>query len=151
VRDAVIEFTTAQGTISPAIEGRLMFSDTSAPVVTVNSPQAKEYQYWETITLDVVASDSGSGVKQIWAELDGHLLTGQTIICYLLPPGQHTLVVHVVDWYGNETTQSILFNSTAPPIVPALSEWGVLASFLLISGTGFMRMRARKRRTFRKC
>jgi hypothetical protein len=148
VRDAVIDYTTAAGTISPAIEGRLMFSDTSAPVVIVNSPQAKEYQSWETITLDVLASDTGSGVKQTWAELDGHLLSGQTIQCFTLPPGQHTLIVHVIDWYGNETTQSILFDVSAPLTtkIPALSEWGILVSFLLISGAGLARIRTRKRR-----
>jgi 2',3'-cyclic-nucleotide 2'-phosphodiesterase (5'-nucleotidase family) len=152
VRDAVIDYTTAAGTVSPAIEGRLMFSDTSKPVVTVNSPQAKEYGYWEKITLGVVASDTGSGVMRIWAEIDGNLLAGQTIDCDTLSPGQHTLIVHVVDWYGNETTQSILFEVSAPPPpIPALSEWGILVSFLLILGAGLMRMKTRKGGTFWKC
>jgi len=145
-RDAAIEYTAAQGTISPQIEGRLMFQDTSAPTLTINSPVAKEYHFWEKIIIDVLANDSGSGVKQVWAELDGKPLTdGQPIECYTLLPGDHTLIIHVVDWYGNETTQSITFRVLMPPAaaIPALTEWGILVAFLLISGAGITRMRSR--------
>jgi 5'-nucleotidase/UDP-sugar diphosphatase len=144
-RDAAIEYTAAQGTISPQIEGRLMFQDTSAPTLAINSPVAKEYNYWEKINIDVIANDIGSGVKRVWAELDGKLLAdGQTIECDTLLPGEHTLIVHVVDWYGNETTQSITFRVSSPPAaaIPALSEWGILLAFLLISGTGITRLRS---------
>ncbi len=38
VRDAVIDYITAMGTVSPKIEGRLVFADSQAPVVTINAP-----------------------------------------------------------------------------------------------------------------
>ena len=43
VRDAVIDYITAKGTVSPKIEGRLLFADTTDPVVTITSPEAKTY------------------------------------------------------------------------------------------------------------
>ena len=44
VRDAVIDYITAMGTVSPAIEGRLQFiDDTDAPVITITSPTATTY------------------------------------------------------------------------------------------------------------
>ncbi len=44
VRDAVIDYVTAKGTVSPAIEGRLAFiTDTDGPVITITTPAAKSY------------------------------------------------------------------------------------------------------------
>jgi len=39
VCDAVIDYITAMGTVSPAIEGRLSFiNDTTPPAITINAP-----------------------------------------------------------------------------------------------------------------
>ena len=43
VRDAVINYVTAMGTVSPAIEGRLQFIfDVHPPVITIFSPVATD-------------------------------------------------------------------------------------------------------------
>ncbi len=38
VRDAVIDYISPMGTVSPEVEGRLLFGDTVAPVITINVP-----------------------------------------------------------------------------------------------------------------
>ena len=57
VRDAVIDYITAMGTVSPAIEGRLLFGDTVAPVITINAPVAQAYLHPNFLTLDFSAVD----------------------------------------------------------------------------------------------
>ena len=81
VRDAVINYITAMGTVSPAIEGRLLFGDSEAPVITINSPVDTTYLHPNFLTLDFSAVDGAngttpsfaapSGVKSITADLDG--------------------------------------------------------------------------------
>jgi hypothetical protein len=124
VRDAVIDYVTAQGTISPTVEGRLLFNDVTAPVVTINSPMAQPYLHPGSLTLDFSAVDGAdgttpslaapSGVKTLVADLDGTTVTnGQVIDLYTLSLGDHTLTVVATDFYGNATTQSVTFSITA--------------------------------------
>ncbi|MEW6059163.1 MAG: 5'-nucleotidase C-terminal domain-containing protein [Actinomycetota bacterium] len=110
VRDAVIDYITAQGTVSPKIEGRLLFGDVEAPVATINEPTASTYQHSELVTLDFGAVDAVSGVGELEASLDGEAVTnGQTIDLHTLALGNHTLVVTATDWYGNSSAQSVDF------------------------------------------
>jgi hypothetical protein len=124
VRDAVIDYITAKGIVSPTIEGRLLFGDTVAPVITINAPQATAYPHPNLLTLDFGAVDgpdgttpslaAPSGVKSIQATLDGTPVTnGQVIDLYTLSLGSHTLTVVAADFYGNTTTQSVTFSVTA--------------------------------------
>jgi hypothetical protein len=116
VRDAVIDYVTAMGTVSPAIEGRLNFiNDTSAPVITINSPQAAAYPHPDFLTLDFSALDVGAaGLKKVWADLDGASVTsGQVIDLYTLALGEHTLTVYAVDKAGNQSSQAVTFSVTA--------------------------------------
>jgi 2',3'-cyclic-nucleotide 2'-phosphodiesterase (5'-nucleotidase family) len=124
VRDATIDYVAYKGTVSPAIEGRLLFGDTTAPVITINAPVAQAYLHPNSLTLDFSAVDgpdgttpslaAPSGVKSIQATLDGVPATnGQNIDLYTLSLGDHTLTVVAVDFYGNTTTQSVNFSVTA--------------------------------------
>ena len=124
VRDAVIDYITAKGTVSPAIEGRLLFGDTTAPVVTINSPVAQAYLHPNFLTLDFSAVDgpdgttpslaAPSGVKTLVAALDGvPVVNGQVIDLYTLSLGDHTLTVTASDFYANSTTKSVTFSVTA--------------------------------------
>jgi 2',3'-cyclic-nucleotide 2'-phosphodiesterase (5'-nucleotidase family) len=124
VRDAVIDYITAMGTVSPKIEGRLLFGDTAAPVVTINAPIAKIYMHPELLTLDFGAVDGAdgttpaaappSGVMSIVAKLDKTVATsGQVIDLYGLSLGKHTLTVTATDYYGNSTTQTVVFKIDA--------------------------------------
>jgi 2',3'-cyclic-nucleotide 2'-phosphodiesterase (5'-nucleotidase family) len=126
VRDAVIDYITAKGTVSPAIEGRLLFGDTTAPVITINSPAAQTYLHPNFLTLDFSAVDgpdgttpsfaAPSGVKGIQATLDTTpVVNGQVIDLYTLALGNnnHTLTVKAADFYGNTITKSVTFSVTA--------------------------------------
>jgi hypothetical protein len=124
VRDAVIDYITAQATIAPTVEGRLLFNDVTAPVVTINAPMAQPYLHPGSLTLDFSAVDGAdgttpslaapSGVKTLTATLDGTAVTnGQVIDLYTLALGDHTLAVTAADYYGNSTTQSVTFSVVA--------------------------------------
>jgi 2',3'-cyclic-nucleotide 2'-phosphodiesterase (5'-nucleotidase family) len=124
VRDAVIDYIMAKGTVSPAVEGRLLFGDTVAPVITINAPVAQAYLHPDFLTLDFSAVDgpdgttpslaAPSGVKTIQAKLDGTLVTnGQLIDLHTLSLGDHTLTVVAADFYGNTSTKSVTFSVTA--------------------------------------
>jgi 2',3'-cyclic-nucleotide 2'-phosphodiesterase (5'-nucleotidase family) len=124
VRDATIDYIKYKGTVSPAIEGRLLFGDTVAPVVTINAPVAQNYMHPDFLTLDFSAVDGAggttpslapvSGVKTIEAKLDGNLVpNGQKIDLYTLSFGAHTLAVTATDYYGNATTEAVTFNVIA--------------------------------------
>jgi 2',3'-cyclic-nucleotide 2'-phosphodiesterase / 3'-nucleotidase / 5'-nucleotidase len=123
VRDATIDYITYKGIVSPAIEGRLLFGDTVAPVVTINSPMAKTYIHPDFLTLDFSAVDGVggttpsiapvSGVKTIEAWLDKTPVTnGQKIDLYTLAIGSHDFKVTATDFYGNASTQIVTFNIT---------------------------------------
>ncbi len=124
VRDAVIDYITAMGTVSPKLEGRLLFGDTVAPVVTITAPEAKTYLRTDPLTLDFSAVDGEdgttpsfappSGVKTLAGDLDGTpAASGQVIDMFTLPLGEHTLTVTAADYYGNATTQAVTFSVEA--------------------------------------
>ena len=115
VRDAVIDYITAMGTVSPAIEGRLSFiADAAGPVITITSPTASAYLHPASLTIDFAAADSVSGVKSVDALLDGVAVTnGQVIDLHTLALGDHTFTVNAVDNAGNASTQTVTFSVTA--------------------------------------
>ena len=76
VRDAVIDYVAAIETVSPAIAGRLNFIyDIEPPVITTNSPQATAYLHPDFLTLNFSATGAVSGVRSVWADLDGTPVT----------------------------------------------------------------------------
>ncbi len=112
VRDAVIEYVKNEGTVSPAIEGRLAFiHDLAAPVITINAPVAMEYLVLEPLTIDYEVGEVGAaGIMEEWAELDGvEVQNGQLIDLLTLPAGPHTLTVYAVDKAGNASSKSVTF------------------------------------------
>jgi 5'-nucleotidase/UDP-sugar diphosphatase len=130
VRDAVIDYITAMKTVSPKVEGRLLFGDTVAPVITVNVPTATTYTHPTKLTLDFSAVDGAdgttpsfaapSGVKLLTAKLDAAtVISGQVIDLYTVALGSHTLNVTATDYYGNTATKEATFSVTAT--VPSLT------------------------------
>ena len=115
VRDAVIDYISYKGTVSPAIEGRLAFiTDTTAPAITINAPVASPYLHPAWLTLDFVVTDDIAGVKSVEALLDGKVVTnGQKIDLYTLALGEHTFTVNAIDKAGNASTQSVAFSVIA--------------------------------------
>jgi 2',3'-cyclic-nucleotide 2'-phosphodiesterase/3'-nucleotidase/5'-nucleotidase len=115
VRDAVIDYITAEGTVSPAIEGRLAFvTDTTAPVITITEPMAKDYLHTASLTIDFDVTDADSGVRSVEAMLDGMAVTdGQVIDLLTLSLGSHTFTVTAVDNGWNESTKTVDFTVKA--------------------------------------
>jgi len=115
VRDAVIDYITFMGTVSPAIEGRLNFvTDVTPPTITITTPAATTYVHPASLTLDFTVTDDILGVKTIEALLDGVAVTnGQVIDLYTLALGDHTFTVNAVDKAGNVSTQSVTFSINA--------------------------------------
>jgi 2',3'-cyclic-nucleotide 2'-phosphodiesterase (5'-nucleotidase family) len=124
VRDATIDYITYEGAVSPAIEGRLLFNDTAAPVVTVNSPAVGGYLHPDFLTLDFSAVDGAdgttpsiappSGVRMVEAWLDGSpVVNGQKIDLFKLALGSHELKSTATDFYGNASTQVVSFSIIA--------------------------------------
>jgi 2',3'-cyclic-nucleotide 2'-phosphodiesterase (5'-nucleotidase family) len=115
VRDAVIDYTTFMGTVSPAIEGRINFiTDTTPPVITVNAPTASAYLHPASLTLDFTVTDDISGVGKVEALLDGTAVTNaQVLDLYTLALGNHTFTVNAIDKAGNASTQTVMFSITA--------------------------------------
>ncbi len=116
VRDAVIDYLTALGSVSPAIEGRLAFiADTDPPAITIAAPVAKAYLHPDFLTLDFGAVDVGpAGLSKVWADLDGTAVTdGQVVDLLALALGSHTLTVNAVDKADNASSASVSFSVKA--------------------------------------
>lgn len=120
VRDAVIDYVKAQGTVSPVIEGRLSFiADATGPVITINAPTAKVYGPADTLVLDFSATDDNTGLKSLTADIDGITVTnGFEVPLTALTQGNHILTVKAVDNAYNETTSAVTFqyDSVGPVI-----------------------------------
>ena len=127
VRDAVIDFVTAKGTVSPAIEGRLAFiTDTEGPVVTVTVPAAKSYLHSTVLKLDFKATDTPAGVASVSAKLDTRVVkNGQSIDLHLQKLGTHKLTVTAVDKAGNTTVKAVTFTvrATTSSIITSVNRF----------------------------
>jgi 2',3'-cyclic-nucleotide 2'-phosphodiesterase/3'-nucleotidase len=137
VRDAVIEYVQDQtAPINPQIEGRLLFiTDTTAPVITINAPQAKTYLNSDPLTIDFTVTDDIAGVGSVTAFLDGVPVTnGQVIKLYLFAAGTtHTLEVTAMDKAYNTSSASVTFTvettvESMMSVVTSLYEDGEISS-----------------------
>jgi 2',3'-cyclic-nucleotide 2'-phosphodiesterase (5'-nucleotidase family) len=115
VRDAVIDYVTFMGTVSPAIEGRINFKpDYTPPVITIIAPTASTYLHPDFLTIDFAVTDDISGVKTVEALLDGNpVADGDVIDLYTLALGDHTFTVNAMDKAYNQSSQSVTFTVTA--------------------------------------
>jgi 2',3'-cyclic-nucleotide 2'-phosphodiesterase/3'-nucleotidase/5'-nucleotidase len=117
VRDAVIDYISAMGTVSPKIEGRLAFiADTTAPVITITKPGAKTYWHSDQLKVAFGATDTPAGVRSVTAKIDStSVKNGQTVDFRTLKLGSHTFKVTAVDRAGNSSSKSVTFKIKATP------------------------------------
>jgi hypothetical protein len=115
VRDAVIDYVTEKGTISPAIEGRLVFiNDFEGPTISITNPEPTTYLHTSSFRINFSVTDGGSGIRTITADIDGVPVTnGQLIDLLTLPLGSHVFTVRAIDNAWNETSVSVNFSITA--------------------------------------
>ncbi|MDH3973854.1 MAG: FG-GAP-like repeat-containing protein [Deltaproteobacteria bacterium] len=87
--------------------------DKIPPALTIISPTASDYPISQTIIIDYMVSDTGSGLLSSSASLDGVALNqGQAVTLYSLAPGSHTFSLTANDVAGNSITQNITFSIT---------------------------------------
>ena len=116
VRDAVINYSTAMGTISPAIEGRLQFVfDDQPPVITIYSPLATTYLQTDLVSVLFSAEDVGvTGLRWVTADVDGvPVENGEVLDLVYWPAGKHVLTVTAMDRGGNSSTATVTFYTEA--------------------------------------
>ncbi|HEY6961674.1 MAG TPA: hypothetical protein VI408_07280, partial [Gaiellaceae bacterium] len=122
VRDAVIDYLAAQGTVSPKIEGRIAF-DSTAPVTTATAPTG-----WQNTPAAVTfaATDDLSGVKATLYTIDGGpTQTGTSFT--VSADGDHTILYWSVDYAGNvETAHSLVVKVDRTPPVVTYSPSGLV-------------------------
>lgn len=95
----------------PATEIRI---DTSAPAVTITSPESRDYLHSDTVLAAFSAADSISGISGApTAVLDGVAVSGNTISLLALPLGAHTLTASAVDVAGSSSQASVTFRIVA--------------------------------------
>ena len=104
---------TANNVETPPASASLMI-DTTAPVILIASPQARDYEHSERVSVSFSATDAPSGVAGTpSAALDGVTVTGDTINLLTQTLGTHTLTVAANDASGNSSTQSVSFRIVA--------------------------------------
>ncbi|MBC7219013.1 MAG: hypothetical protein H5T49_02600 [Hadesarchaea archaeon] len=88
--------------------------DFTAPVVTINSPEQRDYLAQGSLTLDFSAIDELSGVLSLNAQLDGtEVVSGQEVELFGFG-GRHSLIVSAVDLAGNLGSKIINFRVVVP-------------------------------------
>lgn len=131
VRDAVIDYLKEMGTVSPMIEGRLEFiNDFVGPVVTIVSPEPVSYLHPSSVQINFSATDDGSGIRSIFADIDGTpVMNGQLFDLLTLPLGPHVFTVKAVDNAWNETKVTVNFSVTA-----TIESWKTLVTRFYLEG-----------------
>jgi hypothetical protein len=127
------------------LDGRIELStagDTVPPVVTVSSPTSTTYTRSTPIVIRFTATDTGTGVRELVATLDGATVSnGFAIDMSALAVGSHTVRVVATDGAENTTTVTINFvlgvtidslSSTAQQLysLGQIAPQGVLMSLL---------------------
>lgn len=102
------------GNIETPLPPTVIQIDSSAPVVTMTSPEARDYQHSESMVVSFSAADSMSGLQSVSAALDGGAVQNtQSILLLTQTLGTHTMEVFAVDVAGNPARQSMSFRVVA--------------------------------------
>jgi hypothetical protein len=106
--------TDRAGNVSSSLSSASIMIDATAPVVTIASPEARDYLHSDTLTLAFAAADSLSGLQNVAAAVDATTVQDtQSIPLVLLPLGAHTVTVSATDAAGNVVTRSVSFRVVA--------------------------------------
>lgn len=106
--------TDAAANVETAPSPIVVRIDSSAAVVTITSPEPRDYQHADNMIVSFSAADSVSGVQSVSAALDGGAVqNAQTMSLLTLALGVHTLDVSASDVAGNSVRQSVSFRVVA--------------------------------------
>ncbi|PIV45177.1 MAG: hypothetical protein COS25_01225 [Candidatus Nealsonbacteria bacterium CG02_land_8_20_14_3_00_37_10] len=116
-----IERETQTGEIQEAVvqvagDQVIYNSDTAPPVISIFSPEEKDYTNDKILAIDYKAEDSGSGIaNEAWrVEKDGENLNWQekSVDLSLEHLGNYTLKVVATDYAGNSGMEEVIFQVT---------------------------------------
>ena len=103
--------TDLAGNIESPAPATIVNIDTSAPLVVINSPQAREYLYSRLVNVSVSVNETVSGLHTLAAlALDGAPFSGSVIDMSALSLGAHTLTATASDVAGNIGQTSVTFS-----------------------------------------
>jgi hypothetical protein len=102
------------GNLENPVPAALVMIDVSAPAVTIASPEPRDYQHSDSVTVSFSATDSMSGLQSVSAALDGAALqNSQSILLLTQTLGAHTIEVFASDHAGHPARQSVSFRIVA--------------------------------------
>ena len=102
------------GNLESSLPAPLVMIDSSAPAVTIASPEPRDYQHSDTVIVSFSATDSMSGAAGVTAALDGGAVeNSQSILLLTQTLGAHTIEVFASDAAGNPAHQSVSFHVIA--------------------------------------
>ena len=104
------------GNVESPLPSSLIMIDSSAPLVTLTSPEARDYLHTDSVLASYSAADGGSGMQGVSATLDGApVQNAQSIALLTQTLGAHTIEVVAFDVAGNSARQSVSFRIVATP------------------------------------
>jgi len=104
------------GNVESPLPSSLIMIDSSAPLVTLTSPEARDYLHTDSVLASYSAADGGSGMQGVSATLDGAPVpNAQSIALLTQTLGAHTIEVVAFDVAGNSARQSMSFRIVATP------------------------------------
>ncbi len=84
--------------------------DLVPPIITINSPEEKNYTRVENLVIDVEATDYRSGLASLEVQLDGTIVSNNALIDFFyLNLGNHTLTTTAFDFAGNIRVKAVDF------------------------------------------
>ena len=102
------------GNVESPLPATLVKIDSSAPAVTIASPEPRDYQHSDSVMVSFSAADSISGVQSVSAALDGGAVQNSRSFLLLTQTlGAHTIDVVASDAAGNPAHQSVSFRIVA--------------------------------------
>ena len=116
------------GNVESSLPAALVMIDSSAPAVTIASPEPRDYQHSDTVMVSFSATDSMSGLQSVLAALDGGALqNSQSILLLTQTLGAHTIEVFASDGAGNPAHQSVSFRvvATIDSLIASVNIYGL--------------------------
>jgi len=87
--------------------------DQTDPVITITSPEAKEYEHHLLVPIQYLATDDSGQIATSTIWLDSEEYGGENIDLFVWELGEHKLVVKSSDWSGNSAEQEVVFTVIA--------------------------------------
>ena len=106
--------TDRAGNLESSRPPALVMIDSSAPTVTIASPEPRDYPHSDSVVVSFSAADSTSGLQSVSAALDGGAVqNSQSVLLLTQTLGAHTIEVFASDAAGNPVRQSVSFRVVA--------------------------------------